>query len=116
MSWTKSTNYFPKTDLKRILDEYVDELKQENPFMENEKNPQIHDQVDAAADAAWFLAKSVPGPWLQINLSGHANGTGVKENQGYAAEFISITVNQAYDEPDWQKNKREGVNVGSGTV
>lgn len=52
------------------------------------------DQLDAAKRAAKELLKTLPGPFVRINFSGHANGVGWQKKAGYANDMITVSVSQ----------------------
>ena len=52
------------------------------------------DQVRVAKHTARRIAESVSGPFLVIELAGHANGTGYQPKAGYANDCISVRVTQ----------------------
>jgi flagellar motor protein MotB len=54
----------------------------------------VSDQIKAALAAVRELLKAIPGPYVQISISGHANGAGWHKKEGYANDCISVTVTQ----------------------
>lgn len=87
------------------MDDAEHEVKTMFPYFDSKENPALHDQVDAAIEGAKLLLKSVPGPYVQVNLSGHANETGYTEKPGYGPDHVSVQVNQFYEVPDYQEKE-----------
>ena len=56
------------------------------------------DQLHAARLAAKRLLHSIPGPYVMVSLSGHANGIGWQKKEGYANDSISVSVSQHLEE------------------
>lgn len=54
----------------------------------------VADQIRVAKAAAVELLKVIPGPYVSISLSGHANGVGWHKKDGYANDCISVSVSQ----------------------
>lgn len=57
-------------------------------------DPAMLDQLRVAKLAAKVLLANVPGPYVSVFMSGHANGVGWQKKEGWANDCISITVNQ----------------------
>jgi len=86
MSW--SANLKEKT-AKRDIETAIDILLPDHVI-----DDMAYDQLRAAKRAAKEIAKSVPGPFLSVILSGHANGVGWQKKEGWANDTISVTVTQ----------------------
>ena len=52
------------------------------------------DQLSTAKTAAKILLQNVPGPYVLITMSGHANGVGWHKKEGFANDCISVNVTQ----------------------
>ncbi len=57
------------------------------------EGPEI-EQCEAAKRAAKELLKSIPGPYVQVYLTGHANGVGWQKKEGWSNDCISIGISQ----------------------
>ncbi len=86
MSWSVS---FKKPVEKCRVDTAIDELGDQLSV-----HPPAFDQFQAAKDIAKALAKSIPGPYINISLSGHANGVGWYKKDGMANDTISVSASQ----------------------
>lgn len=87
MSWSKWTETIRKTDADKVLDELVMLAPYEQL-----------DQFATAKRAAKEILKTIPGPFVKIQLSGHANGTGWQKKDGYANDCIQVGVTQFCNE------------------
>ena len=87
MSWCTYTEIIRKTDADKALDE----LEMLAPFEQL-------DQFAAAKRAAKEILKTIPGPFVKIQLSGHANGVGWQKKDGYANDCIQVGVTQFCNE------------------
>lgn len=85
MSWSTSTLRVEKVKAEAAIDDVT------IPY---EIEPAAWDQVEAARRAAKELLKSVPGPFVVVSLSGHANGVGWQAKKGWANDCISVSVTQ----------------------
>jgi len=52
------------------------------------------EQCEAAKRAAKELLKSIPGPYVQVSLSGHANGVGWQQKEGWSNDCITVNIAQ----------------------
>ena len=57
------------------------------------------DQCELAKKAAKKLPAGIPGPYVQVTLSGHANGVGWQKKEGWSNDCISISIVQVTEEP-----------------
>jgi hypothetical protein len=57
------------------------------------------DQCELAKHVAHSLLPIIPGPFIQVTLSGHANGVGWQKKDGWANDCISVNVVQVTEEP-----------------
>lgn len=85
MSWSISLNPVKKEEAELAIDsiEFPDYSE-----------PPARDQIITARHVVKELLRSIPGPYVVINMTGHANGVGWQDKKGYSADFISITVSQ----------------------
>lgn len=90
MSWSTSTMRVPKAEVERALNDLGFPGIMDAPAL---------DQVAAAKRAALELVKTVPGPYIIVSLSGHANGVGWQKKEGWANDCITVSVTQ-FLEPD----------------
>lgn len=88
MSWNVTTNRLQKSEVDSAIDQLVVPLYGDSP------NCPAVDQVKLAKIAAKELCKGVQGPYVAVQMSGHANGEGWHEKDGYANDFISVSVSQ----------------------
>lgn len=84
MSWSASTALVQKSKANEAID---------NLTIEHDEPSQ--DQLAAGKDAAKLLLKGIPGPFVRISMSGHANGIGWNKKEGYSDDFINIQVVQS---------------------
>lgn len=56
------------------------------------------DQCELAKRAAALLLPIIPGPYIYVSLSGHANGIGWHEKTGWADDCITVNVSQRTEE------------------
>lgn len=89
MSWSLSVGPTKKENLSEAIAAAEIPSYVEGPAL---------DQVRAAFDAAELIAKSIPGPYVIVNLSGHANGVGWQQKAGYANDTITVGVTQLVEE------------------
>jgi hypothetical protein len=57
------------------------------------------DQCELAKHVAHSLLPIIPGPFIQVTMSGHANGVGWQKKDGWANDCITVSVVQIVDEP-----------------
>lgn len=97
MSWSKRT---PIPILKSNVEQYLSSWRLEpsdtgNPNAESMQHMAMADQFETAKEAARVLARTVPGPYVGIQLSGHANATGWDTPVGMSGDAISVSVWQS---------------------
>lgn len=85
MSWSLSTDNVPKKDAVAA----VMQLKPQHDI-----DPATEDQIYHAKKVALEAVRGVPGPFVSVTLSGHANGVGWQQKEGYANDCINISVTQ----------------------
>ena len=51
-------------------------------------------QFETAKLAAIQIAAVIPGPFIRVVMSGHANGIGWQEQDGWANDYLSVQVVQ----------------------
>lgn len=98
MSWSVTIPPVPKEDFNRMVDNVV-----EDEYLRNGKDLQTQAarcQLQTAKIVAKRIAESLPGPYLQGFLSGHANAAGWHEFEGYAPEAINVNVSQVTKLPN----------------
>jgi hypothetical protein len=88
MSWSAS---FQKPVLKCAAVAELDNLPKP-------QEPAAMEQFQAAKDVAKLLLKSVPGPFVNVSMTGHANAIGWQKKEGWANDMISVSVYQMCDE------------------
>jgi hypothetical protein len=91
MSWSVTTNLVSKSNAKAAI------------ALLQLDGGQIHsawavDQLETAKNAAREILKGMPGPYVIIALSGHANGTGWNKKDGYSSDTINVSVSQVCQE------------------
>ena len=52
------------------------------------------DQCELAKHVAHSLLPIIPGPYIQVILSGHANGVGWQKKEGWANDCITVNITQ----------------------
>jgi hypothetical protein len=57
------------------------------------------DQCELAKHIAHQLLPIIPGPYIQVTLSGHANGVGWQKKDGWANDCINISIVQVTEKP-----------------
>jgi hypothetical protein len=92
MSW--STNF-----VKPVRKELAAQAIDEQLGTRSQTEPAAIDQCNAAKDIAKLLLKSIPGPFVQVSLGGHANGVGWQKKDGYSNDYITVNVYQVADAP-----------------
>ena len=91
MSWSASfTKPVRKVDAAAYIDRLSTGAQVEGPAI---------DQCELAKAAAKSLLPGIPGPYVQVTLSGHANGVGWQKKEGWANDCITINVTQFTEEP-----------------
>lgn len=93
MSWSAPAVVVRKKDIKKALNEL--ELSGDNSNW-------ALDQFEEAKDAALELVKGIPGPYVVVNMSGHANGIGYHKKETWSNDFVSLSVGQLTEE-EYQK-------------
>jgi len=86
MSWSAS---FPKPVPKHAAAAAISALST-GPQTEG---PAI-DQCELAKHVAHSLLPIIPGPYIQVSLSGHANGVGWQKKEGWSNDTISVNITQ----------------------
>lgn len=87
MSWLTSTGLTDKTGIEKALENLQLQEWQASDCA-------VWDQFQAAKRAAVELVKTIPGPNINVTMSGHANGVGCVGKEGVSDDFITITVHQ----------------------
>lgn len=57
------------------------------------------DQCELAKHVAHSLLPIIPGPFIQVTLSGHANGVGWQKKDGWSNDCINVSICQVTEEP-----------------
>lgn len=86
MSWSAS---FVKPVPKAEADTAIDNLTTHGPL----EGPAF-DQLRSAKSAAKAIIAIIPGPYITVSLSGHANGVGWQKKDGMANDCITVNVGQ----------------------
>ena len=89
MSWSIGTGLLSKHKAARALDELT--------FNNGVNSAWTLDQFETAKNAAKEMLKGIFGPYVIINLSGHANGVGFHAKESYANDIITVSVSQVTD-------------------
>lgn len=87
MSWSTGTKAIVKSEADAAID----------ALTTGTTDPQHEDQLRTAKLAAKVLLANVPGPFVSISLSGHANGVGWQKKEGWANDCISVNVTQMFE-------------------
>ena len=92
MSWSASLGPVAKchADIELEQLQFSGDVRTAGPAFE---------QFQAARLAAKALLRSVPGPYISITMSGHANGTGWQPKEGWSNDTIYISVCQVTEPP-----------------
>lgn len=94
MSWSVATKVVKKSEIESAV--YYLELDPEL------NSPASQDQLEAAKRGAIEVLKGIPGPYISVNLSGHANGVGWHKADGWSNDFVSIGVSQ-HTQEDYER-------------
>jgi hypothetical protein len=90
MSWSASfVKPIPKREAEVAIENLTTGAQTEGPAI---------DQCQAAKRVAIALLIALPGPYVQVSLSGHANGVGWQKKAGWANDCITISVSQICEE------------------
>lgn len=92
MSWSKS---FSRPVPKNEVEITIDSLE----FPDAANQGPAYDQFTLAKYAAKTLCAGIPGPFIQVSMSGHANGVGWQKKEGWSNDCITISVVQVTDPP-----------------
>lgn len=87
MSWSAGTKAVAKSEADAAIDALTTVTN----------DPQHEDQLRSAKQAAKLLLAIVPGPFVSISLSGHANGVGWQKKEGWANDCIAVNVTQMFE-------------------
>ena len=90
MSWSAS---FPMPVRKEKAVEALDRL-----LIVHETTSSMIDQCELAKQAVKAILPGIPGPYVMVSISGHANGVGWQKQQGMANDCIYISVSQICEE------------------
>ena len=90
MSWSASfTKPVPKREAAAAISALSTNGQTEGPAM---------DQCELAKHVAHQLLPIIPGPYIQVSISGHANGVGWKAKDGWANDTITVNVTQVTED------------------
>lgn len=89
MSWSTSMKVAAKADADAAID----------ALTTGTNDPKHEDQLRTAKLAAKALLTNIPGPYIYVSLSGHANGVGWQSKEGWANDCISVSVSQGTTAP-----------------
>ena len=101
MSWSLSLGSIPRVGAEEViadaaLPEYLASLPADDP--DYKQKAAAICQIQTAKAAALEIVKGMPGPFISVTLSGHANGTGWEPKEGWSDESINVSVNQQQQE------------------
>jgi hypothetical protein len=89
MSWNVNTKVIAKADADAAID----------ALTTGTNDPKHEDQLRTAKLAAKAILHNVPGPYIYVSLTGHANGVGWQRKDGWANDCINVSVSQVIEEP-----------------
>lgn len=89
MSWSVTTNLVSKRNARAAIS--LLEIPETSEAW-------AHEQLRIAQDAAKQILSGIPGPYVVISLSGHANGTGWNKKDGYANDSVTVSISQVCTE------------------
>ncbi len=84
MSWSAGTKSVAKGDADAAIDALIAGTGQ----------PTHDDQLRVAKQAAKLILTNIPGPFVTVSVSGHANGVGWQKKGGWSNDCISVNVSQ----------------------
>lgn len=84
MSWSAGTKSVAKSEADAAIDALI----------AGTGDPTHDDQLRVAKQAAKLLLANIPGPYVTVSLSGHANGIGWQKKDGWSNDCISVNVTQ----------------------
>lgn len=87
MSWSAGTKAIAKSEADAAID----------ALTTGTNDPQHEDQLRVAKQSAKLLLANVPGPFVSVSLSGHANGVGWQKKEGWSNDCISVNVTQMFE-------------------
>ncbi len=90
MSWNVGTKSIPKASADAVIDSLTTGITGLGADA-------MDDQLRVAKQAAKLLLANVPGPFVSVSLSGHANGVGWQKKEGWANDTITVTVSQMFE-------------------
>jgi len=87
MSWSTGTKAVAKSEVDVAID-----------FLDTgTDDPQHWDQLRVAKQAAKMILSNIPGPFVSVFMSGHANGVGWQKKEGWASDCITVNVTQMFE-------------------
>jgi hypothetical protein len=89
MSWNINTGIVRKAEAPRVIEALQ---------LTGEHEPYALDQFEEAKDVAILLLRSIPGPYVTVNMTGHANGVGYQGKGGWSNDFVNVSVCQQTQE------------------
>lgn len=91
MSWSASfLRAVPKREASAAISALSAGAQTEGPAI---------DQCELAKRVAQSLLSVIPGPYIHVSLSGHANGVGWQKKEGFANDCINIAIVQVTEPP-----------------
>lgn len=90
MSWNIYTSIVRKSEINQAIKNLT--LPEDNPQANK-------DQLESAKLAALEQVKVIPGPFVSVHITGHANGKGEEQVPGYSSDFITLATYQYYELP-----------------
>lgn len=102
MSWQKVFEASPKFAMRITLEkaELYDYHNEPRHAAYTIEETAARDQFEVAKRVAMILLDTVPGPWVYVNLYGHANGVGYYDKPGMATDGITVSVTQMIPPPE----------------
>jgi hypothetical protein len=105
MSWNISLGITEKKDAEWQLDKLTLITLSNN-------STYAHDQLAAAKRAAKEILKTIPGPYVSVYLTGHANGVGWQKKEGCANETITASVTQWTEDDEKRFSDEDRMRIG----
>lgn len=87
MSWSAGTKAVAKHDSDAAID----------ALTAGTSDAKHEDQLRTAKQAAKLILANIPGPFVSVTMSGHANGVGWESKPGWASDCISVNVSQMFE-------------------
>lgn len=89
MSWSTRTKVVAKKDADAAID----------ALTTGDDNVAHEDQLRSAKLAAKVLLANIPGPYVLVTMSGHANAVGWQQKTGWANDCVTVSISQSTELP-----------------